>query len=170
MAERQTHQGEVVLFDAGSMSPLRIVSIVATGLTLGSFVLAGMLYVGSGVQGTHISAFERSVWATTVLVVFLGFYVAVLLYERRVAQRITLSADARYVRITTPTLFGEHNDDIPVGDLLPSRYHDGDQAGEESANQPWVWLQVRNRHSYVVPLSGTIPDKPRLLQVLSVFR
>jgi hypothetical protein len=176
MAEQQSQSpqapdsGETLLFDAGGMSPTRIVSIVALAFALGSFVLAGMLYVGSGAPDSHISATERSVWAGLVLVVFFGFLTAVAMYQRRIAHRITLMSDGLHLRITTPTLFGSADDEIAIDDLMVANYHDGDRAGEESSNQPWVWLQVRNSHSYVVPLSGKIPNKGRLLQVLSVER
>jgi hypothetical protein len=163
----QTPRGETLLFEATGVSPMRIVSIVALVFALGSFILAAMLLQAEG--GPGISSFERSLWAGGVLTFFVGFAIAVMLYQRRVAARITLAPDGRRLRVTTATLFGNRSYDVELDDLVVSQYHDGDRAGEEASNQPWLYVQTRGRpKSFVVPLHGRIPDKMRLLQVLAV--
>src|SRR5687767_14175335 len=91
--------GETLLFEATGVSPMRIVSIVALVFALGSFILAAMLLQAD--SGHAISSFERTLWAGGVLTFFVGFAVAVMLYQRRVAARITLAPDGRRLRVTT---------------------------------------------------------------------
>ena len=162
--------GETLLMEGGAPNFLRLLSIVALTFAVGSIVLAAMLLDSNVSLGSNFSSTERAVWAGGLLFMLGGFFAAVSMYRRRVASRITLLSDGQFVRIETPGLFGRSLTDVNVGDVVLSRYHDGDKAGEESMNTPWLHVQVRNQRSFVVPLTGHIPSKERLLKVLSATR
>lgn len=161
---------ETLLFEGGADSPMRMVSVVALTFALGSFLLAGMLLNSNVKLGTGISSTERAIWAGGMLLMLVGFFTAVSLYRRRVASRITLLSDGRHLRIETPMMFGRGVTDVSLDDLVLSRYHEGDKAGEEALATPWLHVQMRNQRSFVVPLTGNIPDKKRLMEVLSITR
>lgn len=167
---RPTGTGETLLMEGGAPNFLRLLSIVALTFAVGSLVLAALLLDNNISIGSNFSSTERAVWAGGLMFLLGGFFAAVSLYRRRVASRITLLSDGEHVRIETPSLFGRSLTDVNVGDVVLSRYHDGDKAGEESMNTPWLHVQVRNQRSFVVPLTGYIPSKERLLKVLSATR
>jgi hypothetical protein len=162
---------ETLLFEGGSNSSMRMVSVVALTFALGSFGLAGLL-LNNNVKlgGVGVSDTERAIWAGGMLLMLVGFFAAVSLYRRRVASRITLLSDGRHLRIETPAMFGRGITDVSLDDLVLSRYHEGDKAGEDAVATPWLHVQMRNQRSFVVPLSGNIPDKQRLMRVLSITR
>lgn len=162
--------GETLLMEGGSPNFLRLLSIVALTFAVGSLVLAAMLVDNRIGLGNNFSSTERAVWAGGLLLLLVGFSAAVGLYRRRVASRITLLSDGEHVRIETASLFGKSLTDVNVGDVVLSRYHEGDKAGEQSMNTPWLHVQVRNQRSFVVPLTGYIPSKERLLKVLGATR
>ena len=161
---------ETLLMEGGSQAPLRIVSVVALTFAVGSLVLAALLLDTNVALGTTISSGERAAWAGGMLLLLVGFFAAVAMYRRRVASRITLLSGGQQLRIETPGLFGNSTTDVDLDDLVLSRYHEGDRAGEESLATPWLHLQVRHSRSFVVPLTGNIPNKQRLLQVLNAAR
>lgn len=158
---------ETLLMEGGSQAPLRIVSVVALTFAVGSLVLAALLLDTNVSLGASISSGERVVWAGGLLLMLVGFFAAVSMYRRRVASRITLLGDGQHLRIETPSLFGSSFTDVDLDDLVLSRYHEGDRAGEESLATPWLHLQVKRQRSFVVPLTGNIPNKERLLRVLN---
>lgn len=162
--------GETLLLDSGPASPIRMISLVALFFAVGSVGLAAILMREDQALGNAVSSAERNVWAVGLVVAMVGFFAAVTLYQRRIATRITLSADEQRLRITSPSLFGQSSQEVAVKELVISHYHDGDKAGEEGFSPPWLRMQVRGSRSYVVPLSGKIPDKKRLLSILSVSR
>lgn len=161
---------ETLLMEGGSQAPLRIVSVVALTFAVGSLILAAMLLDSDVALGTTISSAERAAWAGGLLLLLIGFFAAVAMYRRRVASRITLLGDGNHLRIETPGLFGNSLTDVDLKDLVLSRYHEGDRAGEESLATPWLHVQVRHQRSFVVPLTGNIPNKQRLLKVLNATR
>jgi len=167
---KNTNSKETVLFEGASSSPLRMVSLVALTFALGSFALAALLLNNDIKLGTGISSTERAIWAGSLLLFLVGFFTAVGIYRRRVASRITLLEDGRHLRIETSAMFGRGVTDVSLDDLVLSRYHEGDKAGEDAVATPWLHVQMRNKRSFVVPLAGNIPDKQRLMQVLSITR
>jgi hypothetical protein len=168
--EKNGNSEETVLFEGASNAPMRMVSLVALTFALGSFGLAGLLLNSDIKLGSGISSTERTVWAGAMLFALVGFFAAVSIYRRRVAERITLLSDGRHLRIETAAMFGRGTTDVSLDDLVLSRYHEGDKAGEDGLATPWLHVQMRNRRSFVVPLTGKIPDKQRLMQVLSITR
>ncbi len=169
-AHENKNSQETILFEGASNSPLRIVSVVALTFALGSFALAALLLNNNVKLGSGISSTERAIWAGGMLLMLVGFFTAVGIYRRRVASRITLLSDGRHLRIETSAMFGRGITDVSLDDLVLSRYHEGDKAGEDAVATPWLHVQMRNKKSFVVPLAGNIPDKQRLMQVLSITR
>lgn len=169
-ARPEDNAEEALLLESNTASPLRIVSIVALAAAIGSFGLAAIIMDGDVQVGNGISATERMGWAGVLLVVMVGFLVGVSMYQRRVATRIVLLAGGQRLRITSPTLFGQSTDEIRLSDVEESQYHDGDKAGEEATNTPWLYLRIKGKRSFVVPLGSNIPNKERLLKLLSVTR
>ena len=161
---------ETLLMEGGSQAPLRIISVVALAFAVGSLVLAALLLDTNVALGTTISSGERAAWAGGLLLLLVGFFGATAMYRRRVASRIVLLSGGQQLRIETPGIFGNSTTDVDLDDLVLSRYHEGDRAGEESLNTPWLHLQVKHQRSFVVPLTGNIPNKQRLLQVLNAAR
>ena len=160
----------VLLYRSTGVSPLRVLTVVALAFAVGSALLAALLLDTTVHFGSAISWGERIAWATGLFVAFSGFFVAVWMYERRVAASIELRDHGTMLRVATPSLFGMSERNIPVEDLLKSQYYDGDQRGEEATSPPWLWVKVRNSSSLFVPLSGVIPNRERLLQVLGATR
>ena len=166
-ADLPTAVDEVLLYRSSGIAPLRVLTAVSLVFALASTVLATML-LESNVRLNHsVSLEERIVWAGGLLIAFVGFFLAVWLYEQRVAANIVLSGDGRVLRVATPTLFGMRERNIPLTDLLATQFHDGDGSGEDATSPPWLWVKVRKSGSFVVPLSGEIPDRSMLLEVLS---
>lgn len=161
---------DVLLVESNSASPLRILSIVAMFFAVGSFGLAAIILDGDVRVGTGITFGERMIWAGVLLVMMVGFLIGVTIYQRRIATRIVLLRGGQKLRITTPALFGSSHLDVAISDVQDSQYHDGDKAGEQSVEQPRLYLHLRNKRSFVVPLGNNIPNKERLLSVLSVTR
>lgn len=161
---------DVLLVESNSASPLRILSIVAMFFAVGSFGLAAIIMDGDVRVGTSVSFGERFVWAAVLLIVMVGFPIGVSIYQRRIATRLVLVRGGQKLRITTPTLLGTTSFEVALSDVLTSEYHDGDKAGEQSIEQPRLHLHLRNKRSFVVPLGNNIPNKERLLSVLSVSR
>ena len=172
MANSQTlpQDDHVLLYRSTGVSPLRVLTIVALAFAVGSALLAALLLDTSVHFGNAISWGERLVWASGLFVAFSGFFLAVWMYERRVAASIELREHGTMLRVATPSLFGMSERNIPVEDLLTSQYYDGDQRGEEASSPPWLWVKVRNSSSLFVPLAGVIPNRERLLQVLGASR
>lgn len=159
-----------LLYRSTGVSPLRVLTVVALAFAVGSALLAALLLDTTVHFGNAISWAERTVWASGLFLAFSGFFLAVWMYERRVAASIELREHGTMLRVATPTLFGMNERDIPVDDLLKSQYYDGDRRGEEDWSTPWLWVKVRNSSSLFVPLSGVIPDRERLLHVLGATR
>jgi hypothetical protein len=161
---------DVLLVESNGASPLRILSIVAMFFGVGSLGLAAIIMDGDVRVGTSVSFGERLIWASILLVVMIGFPVGVSIYQRRIATRIVLLKGGRRLRITTPTLMGTTSFEVALTDVIDSQYSDGDKAGEQSIEQPRLQLHLRNKRTFVVPLGNNIPNKERLLSVLSVTR
>lgn len=159
--------GDTLLFRSNGVSALRVLTIVSFAFALGSAVLATMLLDRSISMGHMISFGERMIWASGLVTTFSGFFLAVYLYERRVAARLVLLPGGRDIRLTTPTLFGMQEHDISLDDVVNTEYHEGDHTGEESTSAPWLYVKCRRAPSFVVSLHGVIPNRDRLMQVLS---
>ena len=156
-----------LLFRSNGVSPLRVLTLVSFAFALGSALLAAMLLDRDIHMGHSISFGERGIWAGGLVVVFSGFFLAVWLYERRVAARLVLLHSGRALRLTTPTLFGMREQDIPLDDVMNTEYHEGDMAGAEASSPPWLYVKCRRQPSFVVSLNGVIPNRAYLLKVLS---
>jgi hypothetical protein len=169
-ASQPASGGEELLIESNSASPLRILSIVAMAFAIGSGSLAFKIMDGDVRIGNAISGFERGIFAAVLVVLLVGFLVGVSIYQRRIATRIVLLAGGQRLRITTPTLFGHSHDEVNIKDVEVSQYHEGDKAGEQATNTPWVYLRVRGSRSYVVPMGNKIPNRDRLLSLLNVER
>ena len=153
-----------------SDGPLRILMAVAAVFTVGGAMLAGMLLDSTVHLSHHISFAQRAVWATLLMGTFSGLLAGAWMYSRRLATGIDLSADGRQLRVSSPTLMGASVREISVDQLSQSSYYEGDARGHEASSPPYVWVKVNNERSFVVPLSGEIPSRKKLLQALQVDR
>jgi hypothetical protein len=150
-----------------SGSPMRVLTVVAFAFAVGSVLLATLL-LDRTVQMTHMITWEeRLIWASGLCFIFTGFFFAVWNYEKRMASRLILLSNGRDLRLTTPTLFGVEDHDFPVEDVIDTKYHAGDRVGEEASSTPWLYVRVKGRPSFVVSLSGVIPNRQQLMEVLS---
>jgi hypothetical protein len=153
-----------------SGSPMRVLTVVAFAFAVGSVLLATLL-LDRTVQMTHMITWEeRLIWASGLFFIFTGFFFAVWNYEKRMASRLVLLSNGRDLRVTTPTLFGAEDHDFPVEDVIDTQYHEGDRVGEEASSTPWLYVRVKGRPSFVVSLSGVIPNRQQLLEVLSTTK
>ena len=167
---RPVGTGETLLMEGTSQVSLRLLSILAITFAVGSLLLSAMLMSNDIGLGNNVSSSQRAIWAGGLLLVLGGFLAASYMYRRRIASRITLLSDGEYIRIESPSVFGRTRTDVSLQDVVRSRYHEGDKAGEEAGNMPWLHVQVRHNRSFVVPLTGNIPNKERLLKVLNATR
>ena len=149
------------------IAPLRLLTAISLVFLVTCTVLAGLL-MDSDVSVSLVSMRERGVWAGVLMVVALGFFLGVIWYERRVVMNLHLSTDGRHLRLTTPTVFGRRHQVINCSDVTDLQVHGGDSAAEEDWSPPWLRLDVRDSHSYVVPLSGINIERDRLVQFLEL--
>ncbi|RYF12687.1 MAG: hypothetical protein EOO40_00635 [Deltaproteobacteria bacterium] len=160
-------EDETLLFRSNGVSPLRVLTLVSFAFALGSALLATLLLDRNVHMGHSISFGERGIWASGLVLTFSGFFLAVWMYERRVAARLVLLNSGRAIRLTTPTLFGMREHDIPLEDVVNTEYHEGDRSGADATSPPWLYVKCRHQPSFVVSLNGVIPNRAQLLQVLS---
>lgn len=168
-APKASGRGSVLFASDAGPSRYHLISLIMIALVLGSIAIAGTLLDGSVPFGSTVSWTQRGMWAGGLVAAMLGFSWCVWFYQRRVVVRLQLSHDQQTLHITTPTFLSYHTVDVALKDIVKSDYHTGDSAGEEAAARPWVHVHVKDKQSFVVPMSGgRMPNKSRLLDVLSV--
>lgn len=147
------------------IAPLRLITAVSLMFLVAGTGLSALL-LDHEVNFTLVSMRERGIWAAILMAVALGFFLAVLWYERRVVMKLRLSVDGRHLKLTTPTIFGESHHVINCSDVTDLHIHGGDNAAEETWTPPWLLMDVRGKQSFVVPLSGIEIERDRLVQFL----
>jgi hypothetical protein len=144
-----------------------VVTFVAFVLVLASGLFAVQLLNLTVDMPDAFGYGERILWAGGLVLLSLSFFSATCLYTWRVATQLILINDGRTLRVDTLSLFGTRHREVAVSDLRAWNYHTGDISGEEAMSPPWLWVKVRRGGSFVLPLSGFIPDRGRLLRVLA---
>ena len=157
--------GGLLMYERTDGSPLRMMGAVAC--------LCMMISSGLAVRAlyTYLSAmrdpgaplcYERALAACGAAILFTTLFLSVWVYERRIIARLVLLPGGLKIRATNITLFGTHNHEVPLTEVMVLEQHRGDRAGEEAVSASWLHLRAHGR-GMVLPLDGPSEDMAKLV-------
>ncbi len=155
MTSAQTSE-RVLVYENEPIVGARMTSMFAIGTFVFSLFLAGYVFTSMSWGGEPAPLSSRLGWSSVIALGGIVFLSWAWLHNRKVTQRIFHRAKGDVLELEHPSLFGSATREVPMAALENANFHEGDQAGEERVNAPFVRLGVHHGRAFVVNLPGHI--------------
>lgn len=146
----------VLVYENEPIVGARMTSMFAVATFVFSLFLAGYVFTSMRWGGELAPVLSRAGWSSVIAVGGIAFLSWAWLHNRKVTQRIFHRAKGDVLVLEHPAIFGSATREVPMAALENANFHEGDTAGEERVNAPFVRLGVQHGRAFVVNLPGHI--------------